>query len=205
MNTTVAALQKKCGIANPDGDFGPATYKAAKNYFNLTALRASHFFGQCEEETGGFNLFEENLHYSPARLLQVFPSHFANLAAATAANTPEKVANIVYANRMGNGNEASGDGWKFRGRGAIQLTGRTNYTELAHHLDDPDILNNPDVVATDYAFEAAIWYFTANNLWKYCDEGVSQSVVTTLTQKVNGGTLGLSARLADTIKWFALK
>jgi putative chitinase len=204
MNQTVAELQTKCGNTNPDGNFGPLTYKAAKNYFNLTSLRAAHFFGQCSEETGNFTVFEENLHYSPERLLQVFPSHFANLTDATNANTPEKIANIIYANRMGNGDAASGDGFKFIGRGAIQLTGRDNYTELAHHLDDPNVLSNPDIVATEYAFEAAIWYFTTNNLWKYCDEGVSEAVIKTLTQKVNGGLLNLPTRIANTLKYYSL-
>ena len=114
---------------------------------------------------------------------------------------PEKIANVVYASRMGNGDTASGDGWKFRGRGAIQLTGRNNYTAFSKWANRPDVLTNPDIVATELAFESAIWFFETNGLWQICDGGFSRNTITMLTKRINGGTHGLDDRIQKTVKY----
>ena len=196
-------LQTKIGT-KPDGDFGPGTIKAAMAFFKLSPERAAHFFGQCSHETGGFALFIENLNYSADGLRNTFGKYFPENAPALAlgyARKPEKIANRVYANRMGNGNEATGDGWKYRGRGALQTTGKFNYQALSEHLGKPEIMSNPDLVATEYSFEAALFYFAKNGLWKNCDK-VDDEHILKITKAVNGGVNGLSDRVAKTKKYY---
>ena len=198
----MAALQAKCGVA-ADGKWGPGTFKAAKSYFKLSTAQAAHFFGQCAHESGNFKVFSENLNYSADGLTKIFKKYFPSLAAAQPyARKPEKIANKVYANRMGNGPESSGDGWKFRGRGPIQLTGKSNYTQFAQDIGRPDVLTNPDIVATELAFESALWFFNKNNLFAIADKGVSDAVIGQITRRVNGGTHGLDDRIKKT-KQFA--
>lgn len=198
----MAALQAKCGL-EPDGKWGPGTFKGAKAYFKLSTAQAAHFFGQCAHESGGFKVFSENLNYSADGLTKIFKKYFPSLAAAQPyARKPEKIANRVYANRMGNGPESSGDGWKFRGRGPIQLTGKSNYTQFAQDIGRPDVLTNPDIVATELAFESALWFFNKNNLFAIADKGVSDAVIGQITRRVNGGTHGLDDRIKKT-KQFA--
>ncbi len=195
----LAALQAKCGVA-ADGKWGPGTYKAARNYFKLTNNQAAHFFGQCAHESGNFKVFSENLNYSADGLNKIFPKYFvkAGRNAALYARKPEKIANVVYSGRMGNGNEASGDGWKFRGRGPIQLTGRSNYQAFADHIGRPDVMTNPDIVANELAFESALFFFQKNGLFAIADKGVTDAVITQITKRVNGGTHGLDDRLKKT-------
>jgi putative chitinase len=198
----LAVLQSKCGVA-ADGKWGPSTYKAARNYFKLTNNQAAHFFGQCAHESGNFKVFSENLNYSADGLSKIFTKYFPTVAAATPyARKPEKIANKVYASRMGNGAEASGDGWKFRGRGPIQLTGKDNYTAFAAAVGRPDVLTNPDLVVGELAFESALWFFRKNNLLAVADKGVTDAIITQITKRVNGGTHGLDDRLKKT-KQFA--
>ncbi len=197
----LAALQAKCGIT-ADGKWGPGTYKAARAYFKLTNNQAAHFFGQCAHESGNFKVFSENLNYSADGLTKIFKKYFPSVAATNGyARKPEKIANKVYANRMGNGPESSGDGWKFRGRGPIQLTGKDNYTAFANDIGRPDVLTNPDVVATELAFESALWFFRKNGLLAVADKGVTTAVITQITKRVNGGTHGLDDRIAKTTKF----
>lgn len=199
----LAALQAKCGIA-ADGKWGQGTYRAAKNYFKLSNSQAAHFFGQCSHESGGFKVFSENLNYSADGLTKIFKKYFPTLAAAQPyARKPEKIANKVYANRMGNGPESSGDGWKYRGRGPIQLTGKDNYTAFAKHIGRPDVLTNPDIVATELAFESAIFFFQKNGLFAIADKGVTDAIITQITKRVNGGTHGLDDRLKKTKQYAA--
>ena len=194
----LAALQTKCGIA-ADGKWGPGTYKAARDYFKLTNNQAAHFFGQCAHESGGFKVFSENLNYSAQGLQGIFKKYFPNAAvAAQYARKPEKIANKVYGNRMGNGPESSGDGWKYRGRGPIQLTGKDNYTAFAKDIGRPDVLTNPDLVVSELAFESALWFFRKNGLLAIADKGVTDAVITQITKRVNGGTHGLDDRLKKT-------
>lgn len=198
----MAALQAKCGL-EPDGKWGPGTFKGAKAHFKLSTAQAAHFFGQCAHESGGFKVFSENLNYSADGLSKIFKKYFPSVAAAQPyARKPEKIANKVYANRMGNGPESSGDGWKFRGRGPIQLTGKDNYTAFSQAIGRPDVLTNPDIVATELAFESALWFFNKNNLFAIADKGVTDAVIGQITRRVNGGTHGLDDRIKKT-KQFA--
>ena len=166
---SIKSLQTKIGAIS-DGAFGPKTMKAAMAFYNLTPERAAHFFGQTAHETGGFKLFEENLNYSANGLKKIFKKYFNDLSALAYARKPEKIANKVYGNRMGNGTEASGDGYKFRGRGALQLTGRSNYESFAEYLGKREILLRPEMVADEYAFESAMFFFDKNKLWDICDK-----------------------------------
>ena len=163
-----------------------------------TPLRLAHFLAQCGHESGGFRATKENLNYSAKGLVGTFKKYFPTEAAAAAyARNPQKIANKVYANRMANGDEASGDGFKFRGRGYIQLTGRANYTEFGKAINE-NITANPDVVSDKYALLSAAWFWSKNGLNKLADGGATDAVVTSITRRVNGGTIGL----ADRIKHF---
>jgi putative chitinase len=164
--------------------------------FGITnTLRLAHFLSQCGHESGGFKAVQENLNYGAKGLLSIFKKYFKTIAQATAyERKPEKIANLVYANRMGNGNEASGEGWKYRGRGYIQLTGKENYKAFDATVPD-DITANPDLVATKYALASAAFFFKKNNLWSICDQGSSDEVVKKLTKRVNGGQIGILDRI----------
>lgn len=159
-------------------------------------LRLAHFLSQCAHESGNFRFVTENLNYSAAGLRTVFGKYFRDEATAKAfERKPERIANRVYSSRMGNGNEASGDGWKFRGRGYIQLTGKSNYAELDKIVEE-DILANPELVATKYPLMSAAFFFEKNRLWSLCDRGAAREDVIALTRRVNGGTNGLEDRLS---------
>lgn len=165
--------------------------------FNVSsALRLSHFLAQCAHESGNFKVLNENLNYSADGLLKIFPKYFKDKATADAyARKPEKIANRVYANRMGNGDEASGDGYKFRGRGYIQLTGKDNYKAFSDFIGE-DCVDNPDLVSSKYPLTSAAFFFEKNKLWDICDKGNTPDVVTLVTKRVNGGTHGLDDRLS---------
>jgi putative chitinase len=149
---------------------------------------------QCGHESGGFKAVSENLNYGAAGLQSIFKKYFTPVSAKEYERKPEKIANIVYANRMGNGPQASGEGYKFRGRGYIQLTGKDNYTAFDKVVED-DILVSPDLVATKYPLLSAAWFFHKNGLHKIADEGATDAVVTKVTKRVNGGTIGLPDRI----------
>lgn len=170
---------------------------AAKFQIN-TPLRLAHFLAQCGHESGGFRATQENLNYSAKGLMGIFKKYFPTEAIANQyARNPQKIANKVYANRMANGDEASGDGFRFRGRGYIQLTGRANYTEFGKAIGE-NIAANPDVVSGKYALLSAAWFWSKNGLNKLADGGATDATVTSITKRVNGGTIGL----ADRIKHF---
>ena len=157
-------------------------------------LKLSHFLSQCAHESGNFKFLNENLNYSADGLRKIFPKYFPTIEVANKyARQPEKIANKVYGGRMGNGDEASGDGYRFRGRGFIQLTGKDNYAAFDKFVDD-DIMANPDLVATKYPLTSAAFFFHKNKLWDICDKGHSHDVVVAVTKRVNGGTHGLSDR-----------
>jgi len=194
-------LQKKIGVT-ADGAFGPGTLKAAAAFYKLSPNRAAHFFAQTAHESGNFKTFSENLNYSAKGLRGVFRKYFPTDALANAyARQPMKIANRVYANRMGNGPESSGDGWKFRGRGALQLTGHDNYQAFANYVNRPDVMANPDLVAGELCFESALWFFDRNKLWGICDQGVNDAAILALTKRINGGTHGLDDRKLKTKKY----
>jgi len=181
----------------PDAVITQIPDTAAK--FNInTPLRLAHFLAQCGHESGGFRVTQENLNYSAKGLMGIFKKYFPTQALAESyQRQPQKIANKVYASRMDNGNESSGDGFKFRGRGYIQLTGRANYTAFGKAINE-DIANNPDVVSGKYALLSAAWFWSKNGLNNLADGGSTDQVVTSITKRVNGGTIGL----ADRIKHF---
>jgi putative chitinase len=191
---SLASLQAKIGVT-ADGVFGKGTLKAAMAYYKMTPVQAAHFFAQTAHESGNFKAFSENLNYSEDGLLRVFPKYFDAIKARQYSRQPERIANRVYANRMGNGDEASGDGWRYKGRGALQLTGKSNYKDFADWLGKSIDPNN---VADEYAFESAKYFFDKNKLWSVCDKGVDDATILALTRRINGGTHGFDDRKAKT-------
>jgi putative chitinase len=187
----------------PDAVIAMIPDTAAKFGIN-TPLRLAHFLAQCGHESGGFRATQENLYYSAKGLNGIFRKYFPTEAAANAyARQPQKIASKVYANRMGNGSEASGEGYKFRGRGYIQLTGKENYTAFGKSIGE-DMVANPDKVAGPYALLSAAWFFSKNGLHKMADEGASDQVVTKITKRVNGGTIGLPDRIKHFKEYYKL-
>jgi len=164
--------------------------------FNISnPHRLAHFLSQCAHESANFTAVRENMNYSAKGLMGVFHKYFPTEALAKQyERQAEKIGNKVYANRMGNGDEASGDGYKFRGRGFIQLTGKDNYKALSTYVGE-DLISNPDLVATKYPLMSAAFFFDKNKLWDICDKGDSKDVVLAVTKKVNGGTIGLDDRI----------
>ncbi|MEY3881630.1 MAG: hypothetical protein RIQ94_2426 [Pseudomonadota bacterium] len=179
---------------------------AAAKFHITTPLRLAHFLAQCAHESGQFKVLSENLNYSAQGLRKIFPHRFSNDAIANAyAHQREKIGNRAYADKNGNGNEASGEGYKFRGRGYIQLTGKSNYTGFANFINDPMILTNPDLIETKYPLASAAFFFNNHpHLWLACDEGATDAVVTKVTRYVNGGVNGLSDRIRYFKKYHAL-
>ena len=198
---SLKSLQEKIGVT-ADGAFGPGTMKKAMEFYKLTPVRAAHFFAQTAHETGGFKAFAENLNYSGDGLKGIFGKYFPGNLNELYARNPEKIANRVYGSRMGNGDEKSGDGFKFRGRGALQLTGKENYKAFSDYLKKPEIMTNPDLVATTYSFESAMFFFDKNKLWSICDQGVNDASILALTKRINGGTHGLADRSEKTKKYY---
>jgi len=176
---------------------------AAKFGIN-TPLRLAHFLAQCGHESGGFKLVNENLNYSADGLKKIFPKYFAQAGLAESyARQPEKIASRVYGGRMGNGDESTKEGYKFRGRGYIQLTGKSNYTEFDKFVNE-DILANPDLVATQYPLLSAAWFFHKNGLNAIADKGADDATVTSVTKRVNGGTIGLPDRIKHFKEYYSL-
>ena len=175
------------------------------NKFEInTPLRLAHFLAQCGHESGGFRLTKENLNYSAKGLMGIFKKYFPTEALAKAyERKPEKIANKVYSSRMGNGDEASGDGAKFCGRGYIQLTGKDNYTAFGKSINEY-IAANPTWVAEKYALLSAAWFFNKNKLHIMADGGATDAVVTSITKRVNGGTIGLPDRIKHFKEYHAL-
>jgi putative chitinase len=187
----------------PDAVIAQIPDTAAKFQIN-TPLRLAHFLAQCGHESGGFRATQENLNYSAKGLNGIFKKYFpTEAAAASYARQPQKIASKVYGGRMGNGPESTGEGYKFRGRGYIQLTGKENYTAFGKAINE-DICSNPDKVAANYALLSAAWFFNKNGLHKMADEGASDQVVTKITKRVNGGTIGLPDRIKHFKEYYAL-
>jgi len=169
-----------------------------------TPLRLSHFLAQAGHESGNFKLVKENLNYSAAGLMGTFKKYFpTQVLADSYARKPEKIANKVYGGRMGNGDEASGDGAKFCGRGYIQLTGKNNYQEFFKSME-LDVNSDPTIVASEYALASAAWFWSKNGLNKLADGGATEAVVTSITKRVNGGTIGLDDRIKHFKEFYAL-
>jgi putative chitinase len=187
----------------PDAVIAQIPDTAAKFEIN-TPLRLAHFLAQCGHESGGFRLAKENLNYSAKGLVGTFNKYFKTEADAKPyERQPQKIANRVYGGRMGNGAEATGDGSKFCGRGYIQLTGKDNYTAFGKSINE-DICSNPEKVATDYPLLSAAWFFNKNGLHKMADGGATDAVVTSITKRVNGGTIGLPDRIKHFNEFYSL-
>ena len=169
-----------------------------------TPLRLAHFLAQAGHESGGFKLVNENLNYGAKGLLGIFKKYFPTAdKAALYERKPEKITNLVYGGRMGNGPEASGEGYKFRGRGYIQLTGKDNYKAFDAVVPE-NLIESPDLVATKYPLLSAAWFFHKNGLHKIADKGATDAVVTEVTKRVNGGTIGLADRIKHFKEYHAL-
>jgi putative chitinase len=187
----------------PDSVIAMIPEVASKFEIN-TPLRLAHFLAQCGHESGEFKLTQENLNYSAKGLNGIFKKYFETEADAKPyERNPQKIANKVYGNRMGNGAEASGDGWKYHGRGFIQLTGKDNYAAFGKSIG-ADTVNNPDLVASQYALASAAWFFNKNGLHKMADGGANDATVTSITKRVNGGTIGLPDRIAHFNEFYKL-
>ena len=201
-NSTGLKLEKLKGHI-PDAVI--AMIPAVAQKFQIdSALRLAHFLAQCGHESGGFRLTKENLNYSAKGLNGIFKKYFPTLESALPyERKPEKIANKVYGGRMGNGPEASGDGAKFCGRGYIQLTGKDNYTAFGKSIGE-DVCANPQVVAEKYALLSAAWFFNKNGLHKMADGGATDAVVTSITKRVNGGTIGLPDRIKHFKEYYHL-
>ena len=172
--------------------------------FNITNnLRLAHFLSQCAHESGNFKSINENLNYSADGLRKIFGKYFPGNLAESYAKQPEKIASRVYGGRMGNGDESTKEGYKFRGRGYIQLTGKSNYTKFTQFIGE-DCVSNPDLVSTKYPLASAAFFFDSNKLWSICDKGSDDTTVTLLTKRVNGGTHGLDDRLEKFKKYYNL-
>ena len=169
-----------------------------------TPLRLAHFLAQAGHESGGFKAVNENLNYGAKGLLGIFKKYFPTPEkAALYERKPEKIANLVYGGRMGNGAEATGEGYKFRGRGYIQLTGKDNYKAFDAVVPE-NLLESPDLVATKYPLLSAAWFFHKNGLHKIADGGATDAVVTSVTKRVNGGTIGLPDRIKHFKEYYSL-
>lgn len=176
---------------------------SAKKFNISNPLRLAHFLAQCGHESAGFKAVQENLNYSADGLKKIFPKYFPGNLAEGYARNPEKIASKVYGSRMGNGDETTKEGFKFRGRGYIQLTGKDNYTRFAQFIGE-DTVSNPDLVATKYPLASAAFFFDSNKLWAICDRGSDDATVTAVTKRVNGGTIGLADRIKHFKEYFAL-
>jgi len=177
--------------------------ETAKKFNITTNLRLAHFLSQCGHESGGFKAVSENLNYSADGLKRTFGKYFPGNLAESYAKQPEKIASRVYANRMSNGDETSKEGYKFRGRGYIQLTGKGNYTSFTKFIGE-DCVSNPDLVATKYPLASAAFFFDSNKLWSICDKGADDVTVTAVTKRVNGGTIGLPDRIKQFKEYYNL-
>jgi putative chitinase len=177
--------------------------ETAKKFNITTPLRLAHFLAQCGHESAGFKAIQENLNYSADGLKKIFRKYFPGNLAEGYAKNPEKIASKVYGSRMGNGDETTKEGFKFRGRGYIQLTGKDNYTKFGKFIGE-DTVSNPDLVATKYPLASAAFFFDSNKLWDICDKGSDDATVTAVTKRVNGGTIGLPDRIKHFKEYFSL-
>ncbi|MDQ7090137.1 MAG: peptidoglycan-binding protein [Methylococcales bacterium] len=168
-----------------------------------TPLRLAHFLAQCSHESANFTATHENLNYSAKGLRRTFKRYFRNNLADSYARQPEKIGARVYANRMGNGNEASKEGYLYRGRGYIQLTGKNNYTAFSEPVEE-DIVNNPDLVQSQYPLLSGAWFWNTNLLNKKADKGSGNKNVKSITRTINGGTNGLQDRINKFKKYYRL-
>jgi len=197
MSEAMKKLQERCGVT-ADGAFGPNTARAIAKHYELSPNRAAHLLGQAAHESAGFTITKENLYYStPERIQAIWPSRFETIADAEPyAKNPQALADKVYGGRGGN----NGEGYKWRGRGFIQLTFRDNYRSFASDMRVPEVMEDPSLVETEYAFESAYWFFDKNGLFRMADNGIGTDNIRAITKRVNGGHHGIDDRIAQTQK-----
>ena len=197
MSNALKLLQEKCGCT-ADGAFGPNTARAICKHYGLKPERGAHLLGQASHESARFKLTQENLNYSADSMMRVWPSRFPDLASCEPyARNTKALADKVYSNRMGNG---EGEGSLYIGRGFLQLTGKSNYRSFASDMELPEIMTDPELVSSNYAFETALWFFNKNKLFDIADDGVNDETILKICRRVNGGTHGLTDRTTETNK-----
>ena len=200
----IVLSDKRINITNHVYNYDVNLSDVVADKFNITTpLRLSHFLAQCGHERGGFKAVQENVNYSADGLKKIFGKYFPGNMADLYARKPEKIASRVYASRMGNGDESTREGFLFRGRGYIQLTGKSNYTNFSKFIGE-DCVVNPDLVANKYPLASAAFFFDSNKLWSICDKGSDLETVTAVTKRVNGGTIGLTDRVSEFNKIYAI-
>lgn len=190
-----AKLLTDTKLCAPDvaAKWAPHLEAACAKYEINTEERVAAFLAQCAHESGHFKAVEENLNYGAEGLMKTWPKRFDATTAAACARKPELIANRVYASRMGNGDVASGEGWKYRGRGLIQLTGKDNYNRFSQATGKPEILTQPELLAQpELAALSAAWFWSSNGLNAMADKGD----MVAMTKRINGGTIGLADRQA---------
>ena len=176
--------------------------EVAEKFKINTPLRLSHFLAQCSHESGGFKVVKENLNYSADGLKKIFPKYFPGTLSESYARNPEKIASKVYGGRMGNGPESTKEGYKFSGKGFIQLTGKDNYIAFGKSIG-VDLVSHPELVSEKYPLLSAAWFFNKNCV-KKCDGGSSRVVVESVTKCVNGGLIGIEDRLKHFNEFYKL-
>lgn len=200
MNKKIAEFQAANGL-EADGILGKASFVKMKELWKVSDEQLAHILGQCYHESEGFTADSENLNYGAKGLMTIFKKYFPTEALTKAyERQPEKIANKVYASRMGNGDEKSGEGFKFRGRGALQLTGKDNYKAFTAFIKE-DCVANPDLVKGKYFLESALFFFSKNGLLPLCTIVTTDSI-TKVSKRVNGGTIGLEDRILQTNKFY---
>lgn len=199
MTEAMKKLQDKVGVG-ADGHFGKNTAKAIAQHYELSNERAAHLMGQASHESGHWRHTRENLNYSAESMMRVWPSRFPDLASCEGySRNPTALANKVYGGRMGN-DANTNDGALFSGKGYLMITGKNNYRAFSSDMGLPEIMTDPDLVATDYAFDTAMWFFNTNKLFDIADDGVNDETILKITRRVNGGTHGLVDRTGETNK-----
>tara|TARA_Y100001937_G_scaffold49739_1_gene69293 strand:- start:936 stop:1553 length:618 start_codon:yes stop_codon:yes gene_type:complete len=200
MSKAMERLQEKIG-STPDGAFGPNTARAIAKFYELTRERGAHLLGQAAHESANFTLTKENLNYSVASMMRVWPSRFPTKDSAEPyARNPKALAEKVYFDRMGNDTKEKAS--LYIGRGFLQLTGFRNHKSFAADMALPEVLEDPSLLETEYAFETALWFFKRNDLFKIADDGVDNETIKKITKRVNGGYHGLEDRINKTKKIF---
>ena len=200
--TPIAEFQQDHGLAS-DGVIGRITTAKMRQVWGLKRSELAHFLGQCHVESGGFLHREENLNYSASRLLEIFPRYFTSLMAQRYAYNPEMIANIAYSMRIGNGDICSGDGYRYRGRGCLQLTGKDNYRELGKVMGVDCLEAMPEIVAGNLYWKSGLKYFDSRDIWHLCQD-ISSKNIEKVTVKVNGGLTALSERTKWTNYYYSL-
>ena len=199
MTEAMKKLQDKVGVG-ADGHFGKNTAKAIAQHYELSNERAAHLMGQASHESGHWRHTRENLNYSAESMMRVWHSRFHDLASCEGySRNPTALANKVYGGRMGN-DANTNEGDLFSGKGYLMITGKNNYRAFSSDMGLPEIMTDPDLVAEDYAFDTAMWFFNKNKLFDIADDGVNDETILKITRRVNGGTHGLTDRTGETKK-----